>query len=527
MSHSINIKNIYSFQNFLSVFKSLFKNKVRIPDIVLWSLMIILFSRTILWIGKSFSYSSNRLSLIILLGISGLLIHKIYNKTIKNPLPGNQVKNKTIRIRFNWLPLISLICSVTCYILLEYFIKINIFSSLFFALSMYSLLGLYLPFEVWKKGLIPVILIIQTLPFGNNFDTYLGFPMRIFSTEIAEQALSALGIANISQETIIIIENSAAQVDLSCSGLKGLWSGLLFFFAATWMEQKRLNLRWFVSLILFFTALTAFNILRIVILVITETALLMPKVAAAIHIPLGLTGFIFSCIFAWFMLKSGSDKSNKELSPQKSSSEDKSGEPGRMKLYFFLIPFLLVALWLHQQRNTLQFSSHTEKTFKLQLPSSFSLKPVPLTKLESAFLHKSRGDKAVKKKFKWNNLTGTMLIALNHNWRNHHSPEDCLKGEGLTTKRSATVLMNSTFPVKTLTFEHRNLAASYWFQSPSSTTDDFSSRVWAQVMGKEKTWILVSILFDKQIDWETKKMKAFHLTLFGEVRRILKENSNN
>ena len=317
--------------------------------------------------------------------------------------------------------------------------------------------------------------------------------------------------------------NSAAQVDHSCSGLKGVWSGLLFFFGATWIEQKRLNFKWFISLILFLGTLTAFNVLRIVILVITETALGMPKTAAVIPIPLGVTGFVFSCIFAWFMLISISDKESKKRS-QASPKKLRRDKPNS-KLCFFIIMFLFCGVWVNQKESPVDFTPHTKNNFKLQLPPSFCLKPVPLTKLENSFLLKNRKDWAVKKRFNWNHISGTILIALNNNWRRHHSPEECLIGGGLKINKTATYLINSNFPVKTASFQDRELSTSYWFQSPTFTTDDFTSRIWAEILGREKNWVLVSIMFDKKINLETKEMKGFHLTIFQEMKRILVPNS--
>lgn len=48
---------------------------------------------------------------------------------------------------------------------------------------------------------------------------------------------------------------------------------------------------------------------------------------------------------------------------------------------------------------------------------------------------------------------------------------------------------------------HRNaLSASYWFQSAGQTTDDYATRIWADLTLQRDRWVLVSILFDDACD---------------------------
>lgn len=54
-------------------------------------------------------------------------------------------------------------------------------------------------------------------------------------------------MASIGLDTILILENGVSQIDLPCSGVKSLWTGLLFLLAATWLERRPLNLRWLLT----------------------------------------------------------------------------------------------------------------------------------------------------------------------------------------------------------------------------------------------------------------------------------------
>ncbi|MCP4133104.1 MAG: exosortase O [bacterium] len=487
--------------------------RYRAGDALLWLLFLVLFAPTIQWFLKSFSYSANRLSHGTFAVILGILIYKIWKyRTRQKELPERTAAAQTGGTR---LPLAGFIFSVSAYLVVEYVLHINMFSAVFFGSALYCLLGFYLPEQTWKKGLIPTILLIQTLPFGNYLDTYLGFPLRIFSAGMVEQVLGAMNIPSVSQETIIIIENSASQVDLSCSGLKGIWSGLIFFFAVTWLERKPVTLGWTIRLALFLFTLTAFNTLRILILVIVDTVIRAPEAAARIHVPLGIIGFIFSCVFAWLMLRQGGGKTGSPVLIRP--------RPIPGSLVLILAAFLLTGIFLHQRPEPLPF---TTAGVRLDLPAQFQAKEIPLTPMESSLLTKEQGDAAFKFKFTWEKkLTGTLLVAVNRNWRSHHDPQVCLTSGGLKIERSATMLINNTFPVKALDFRDQKLSAVYWFQSPSFITEDFSARVWAQLTKKEEHWALVSILFDRPIQGETNtNIKKLYHQLRREVHTMQTNN---
>ncbi len=457
---------------------------------------ILLFRKTIFWIAESYIIYENRFGVIVLLAVLLILSYKI------------KKSNKNIReiIRFQPKRLTLTISTVSfiLYLSAEYFIDMNIVSSVIFGAGTYGIIGLYISKKYWLKGLIPVILIIQTLPFGIHLDTYLGFPLRIFTTEAVQSVLSGFDISNLQNETILIIENRAANIDLSCSGMKGIWSGSLFFFALIWLEQKRINLKLFLSFFLFIGLLVIFNILRVTLIVFLDTVYNLPETAKILHVPLGIIGFIFSILIVYLIIKNR----NKTKTNSKVIKEQKSNNLNQ-KTFKPAYPLLL--LFLISLGNFMHLKKTDHKTpnseINIALSEYYNLSELKLTEEERSFLLKNQNDKAVKYKFQTTEFSGSLLLSITEDWKAHHKPELCLTSSGLSIDNIETVMFDKDFQVKRIDFKNKEIKAYYWFQSNKETTFDFSSRIWKSLTGKQKKWTLVSIIINKNTD--SYKLKDF------------------
>jgi exosortase O len=73
-----------------------------------------------------------------------------------------------------------------------------------------------------------------------------------------------------------------------------------------------------------------------------------------------------------------------------------------------------------------------------------------------------------------------------------------------------------------LSLQDGKLSAAYWFQSPQRTTDDFLARIWDYVSHRQKTWVLVSILFDRLNQPDSPDIQAFTTTIHDVIARELK-----
>lgn len=133
-------------------------------------------------------------------------------------------------------------------------------------------------------------MILATLPFGEHLQTFVGYPLRILTARIVRAGLRAAGMQPIAIDTILILENGISKIDLPCSGVRSLWTGMLFFLTATWIEQRPLNLRWMGAITIFVGLLLLANTARIAVLVIVDQVLNLHFIAEMIHAPLGILG---------------------------------------------------------------------------------------------------------------------------------------------------------------------------------------------------------------------------------------------
>ena len=109
-------------------------------------------------------------------------------------------------------------------------------------------------------------------------------------------------------DTILVFENSVAQVDVPCSGVKSLWTGGLFLIAATWIERRPINLRWLCIALAFGLLLFVANLARVAVLVGVGQVMGLTPLAELLHVPLGVMGFAGACAAAVLLLKSTSPR---------------------------------------------------------------------------------------------------------------------------------------------------------------------------------------------------------------------------
>jgi exosortase O len=154
---------------------------------------------------------------------------------------------------------------------------------------------------------------------------------------------------------------------------------------------------------------------------------------------------------------------------------------------------------------------------------------MPLKPDEIAWLTRDGAESADRRRFEWHGLTGSMILITSTTWRAHHRPERCFEVYGLSLGDSRTHLVNPNFPLRFVSLgdgDHSNLlAATYWFQSAQRTTDDYGTRIWADLAPRREPWVLVSILFDGVPEPQTTQVQSFYLTLHDAVTRYLEGES--
>ncbi len=474
-------------------------NQYKTLDYLLIISALLLFYPSLLWLGKVFFGLYDYFNLV-LLAIIIFLIGNKYNW--KKP------EKAHINYQFKLIPFIISILTIPLWLIATYKWDIHIISAISTLIFVYGLLGLFIRFDSWIKASIPFGLILMTLPFGNIIDVYAGFPLRMFSVDIISGIFNVLGIDNISSSTIITVDNSATQIDFSCSGIKGIWASLIFYFTLTWIDNIKIGLYWFINLILLLLFVISANIIRIFLIVSLISIFNMEEFAKSIHSSLGIIGFTFSCGLSYFITKTTFfkkeithlDPIGKLLKSLQVINIIRFKEHNWSKIT--LILSLILSSFIQPAKTILKTPERI-----IKLPDEWKTKTLELTTDEIQYF-KEQQSQAIKTTFETEGLSGSLLFVTSNGWRGHHNPEFCIRAGGNTINKLETVLINKDLPIKWMKINNQS-SACYWFQSPSFVTDDFGTRVWAEVKNEEKNWQLVFVVFNTFQEIKNKNVQYF------------------
>ncbi|MEM8863849.1 MAG: exosortase O, partial [Chloroflexota bacterium] len=357
-------------------------------------------------------------------------------------------------------------------------------------------------------------------------ETFLGYPLRIFTAQLVGDGLAAAGYASIGVDTILIFENGISKVDLPCSGVQSLWAGTLFFLAATWLEEKKIGFRWLLSIGVFGLLLIGVNTLRVAILVTVGEALGFHFAAELLHIPLGILGFVAACAVAMAMLRYFVPRNNQSEEPVTIYKPSSSTITNPLNRAVLLILLFLFAVWVYTAKPVIGLNAEVESpTF----PENLELIHEPLKPDEAAWLIEDGAEWAERYRFTWQSAdgprTGTMILISSRTWRAHHKPERCFEVYGLDVNDSGTHLVTPSMPIRQVNLAvpqgEQSYRAVYWFQSADTITDDYGSRLWADVTQPNTRWMLVSVLFDENYPADDAGTESFYLAMQTAVETHL------
>jgi exosortase O len=411
------------------------------------------------------------------------------------------------------------------YLVAERFLDINTLSATLFGLATYGLLGLWLSPRRWIEGLPAALLLIGALPFGEHLETFVGYPLRLLTARLVSDGLAALGVPAVNVDTILVLESGFSQVDSPCSGIKSLWTGALFLLAATWLERHPINLRWIGATILVSGLLLAANVARVGVLVLVGEVAGWRVAAEMLHVPLGVLGFVAVCGLALTLLKLGQRAGipgwPKPPRPLEGAEwGDRKGLPRPV----WFIPALGLTVFimglLYAPRPEI---AQARAAFTWSFPADLNIEASPLSPPLFEWATEGGADAAERWRFETGDLRGSMLFLTSHTWRGQHRPERCFEVEGLTVDASQTYLVAPDFPVRYLTLKNGPLrfSAAYWLQTTGRVTEDYATRIWADLAPQRQPWVLVTVLFDDQPPPEFPAVQALFQALRGVVAQGL------
>lgn len=415
------------------------------------------------------------------------------------------------------LPLILMFGSALSSIGLRWSIEIEAIEVICFAIGTYGLIGLWLPESTWRKGLSIAVLSSFILPFVLQFGVGLGFPVRVLTANIVEHLLEGWQIAAISSHDIIVLENGIAHIDLPCSGLKSLWTGTFFLLGATWIEGRKLNMRWMLICLVSLFLLIAANVSRVSLLVILTYVMHQPRLGEMLHLPLGVIGFMSACGLTWAMLQTVP-----KLGLVKSSPKSEIDRPISLAHQAILI-FSILLLTLIPRPNLTAISPISPSTILAEAAKAqIQLQSIPMTSIESEFFADRKDTLAQKERFNFGNLSGSLLIVSSTSWRSHHAPELCFAGNGFKVDTMQQRFISSQ-PTRWLSLQSGQMSATYWFQSQHQTTDDFLDRFWSGITRQQSSWVMVSILFNQSKSPDDLEVRTLVSTIHTNIDRAINQ----
>ena len=467
------------------------------------------------WLFLKMSLANGYLHLFALLGLAGLGVYRLWQLPVL-PFHFPVLFHRGVLI---WLP------ASVLYLWNEANIGFHTLSAVLFIVFLFGLAGHFLSTVRWHSLLLPMLLLILVLPFEHYLDVYLGFPLRLLSAEMARSLLQITHLPMMTVESILLVDNRAAIVDLDCSGINSLWTGLIFYLLLTWVERFAIGWRWVVAGLGFMGLLVLANVFRIVILVTLDLLLKQPELAQLFHQSLGLLGFAISCLLIWWLLPRFVGRQAKQPAENPIKPLTRPLTPW----LFFGVIALLAATYQPYQAEVIK--ANIPRSHALQLPAEYAMTATPLNAQERDFFTANHAQ-VVKYSLQLNNhnspnpaLKASLVMVWSRAWKTHHIPDNCYLSQGYTLSSKGVWQIMPRFNLRYLALNKpvpgdkglTSLSSTYWFQSAAQTTPDYSARVLDNLFHPGRQWVMVSILWDRPVT--PAEIRPFISTLKRAIER--------
>ena len=443
------------------------------------------------------------------------------------------LEKNTDKENFPGLLIVFGFLSTTSALLLNNFLGgFQILSPILAYFVVYFWLGFWLKPSFWKRSFFVFVLLILTLPILERLQKFIGFPLRLATAKIVSFLLQLVGVGNIPNSTVIMTENYATTIDLPCSGVKSLYFGGVILLVVYFLQQIRLSIKSIILIFLFFALLVFFNIWRVFGLVYVYGVMHLLQAGNSIHVFLGITGFVVSCLFLWF----GSEYLRKTHASTSKLSPKKIHFNGLAQLskWFNQKNTLIICAVILIVTGTL---SHTliktpdkkatafEQSITFSSPNTVS-SVIPFSDKENTLFLNEDVTFASKYSLKWQQKDFSLLLVKSTSARSHHDPELCLQGLGYRLLHQQTVPFADAH-IKQIEIQTSDDPLSptglvyYWYVSKDKIITDYSERVWEQFHQPNQQWVLVELVISKSHQPTQEQLNELFNELTESVRAKL------
>lgn len=375
-----------------------------------------------------------------------------------------------------------------------FFLRYQIISATAMILAGYAILGMYLEGRTWKRGLFIVGIIALSLPFTEHIQTFLGFPIRLLTAKVVSTIMGLLGLVSVSDAVVIITENNATSIDVPCSGIKSIYTGIIVLLTILFLKKAGWSLRLLGIAIAYFLLLLLFNIWRVFSLVYIYDVIHYPAFGNAIHVGIGIIGFIVSTVALWYAVE--------KYVPCDSLRTNEREQKGKFYRKYPIIILLIAALVLDTAHIAFSASNDTsiQRESIVFSVENLKLDELPFTTQEEEFF--VNREVQFSKKYQGKTTSGlefSLLVISSNSSRTHHNPELCLQGTGHKIDKSEIVQLGD-LRLRKLSLNDGEDTVYYWFVAGDKTVMDYSERVWEGMKSPNAVWTLVEVGFKRSAD---------------------------
>jgi exosortase O len=278
---------------------------------------------------------------------------------------------------------------------------------------------------------------------------------------------------------------------------------MLFLIAATWIERRTINLRWFGIAALMGILLMIVNVARVGLLVLIGQVVGLQLVAEFIHVPLGVLAFGIVCGVVLLLIRTQSPSESRSSPQIWQTYPDTREGPGLMKRPVWLAPLLAacitgMALVYSPRPQPVMAQAAINWVFSAEL----QVQANPLSPELFAWVTGDGADFADRWDFTWqgehDQIRGTVMFVTSTTWRAQHRPDRCFMAHGITVESTQIILFDENFSAQFVLVSGgpQQATALYWLQSGERATDDFATRIWSDLEPERRPWVLVTVLFD-------------------------------
>lgn len=422
------------------------------------------------WLATRWVATEGQIHLVLAAGLLGWTLRRVdpveLLDRLSQPLQGSVGA-------WLWAALPPLMAAVV-----EWWVPVNALGGIALIASAYGLAGLLADPATWRRWRGAAVLAGAVLPLTEHLDVFLGFPLRVGTAHVVSVLLSQ---PDLPSSTVLAIDGAFANVDLPCSGVRSLWSGLVVLLGASVAWQRPVSARFVGVAALTLAGLVLANTARVAVLVLLEHQLGWPLVAEVLHLPLGVLGFVLVLAGALSVV-----------------ARDRSGRRGiHQGGPVVRAPWLLALGWSVAVAWPAPAPLSVDPGPALVMPHDVT--PVPHRPAEGAFAAR-HGGRVVKGEVRREAVHGTVVWVSSRSWLAHHVPTWCLQSGGWQISEEKPARVGNT-PVRRAMAERdgRRATALWWFQAADDVTDDHTYRI-ARGLTDDAPWVLVSVLLDGSVD---------------------------